>query len=121
MNRILTVVLISGGLLLLDAPEAAAHSAVRTVSLPSLHHHYETQRARKMPAWLKQNRSFRTWYRHSQLRRNRFVSWHQLFRVYRWERVYRMNHKRVYRHAYKDGFYRRDRRPEKRNKRRRRS
>ena len=121
MNRIMTAALLAGGLLLLEAPDAAAHNEVRHTYQPPVFARYETPRVRKMPFWLKQNRSFRKWYRHSGLRRNRYLGWHQLFRIYRWERAYRMQHRRHHRHVYDHGFYRHDDRYRKRDKRRRRS
>jgi|GEM_PF-1203673 len=42
-------------------------------------------RAKKMPRWLKHDRSFKHWYEHSRLRRDRLLSWIQLFDIYRWE------------------------------------
>lgn len=94
MNKIIAVALVAGGLLLLDSPEAAAHKEVRTVHQPSTHYRIETRRAKHMPYWLKRNRSFRHWYKHSRLRANRYLAWHQLFDIYRWERVDRRTHRR---------------------------
>lgn len=87
MNKLLTTALLAGGLLLLDAPTAAAHQEYRTLHNPWVHYHVETRRAHQLPRWLKKNRSFRNWYRHSRLRTNRYLSWHQLFDIYRWERI----------------------------------
>ena len=87
MNRIITVALIAGGLLLLDFPEAAAHKEVRSVYQPPAHYRFELRRSKQMPHWLKRNQSFRKWYKHTRLKRNRHLAWHQLFDIYRWERV----------------------------------
>jgi len=121
MNKIITVALIAGGMLLLDAPQAAAHKQARNEYRPPAFGRYETPRARKMPVWLKQNRSFRKWYKQSRLRRNRHLGWYQLFRIYRWERAYRMHDRRHHRHVHNDGFHRHDDRYRKRDKRRYRS
>jgi hypothetical protein len=52
---------------------------------------YDTRhkRAKNMPNWLKRDRSFRHWLEHTRLEKNRHISWHQLFDIYRWERSYR--------------------------------
>jgi len=44
------------------------------------------RRTNDVPRWLKRNKSFRHWMRHSGLRENRRLSWNQLFDIYRWER-----------------------------------
>ncbi len=103
MNKIITVALIAGGLLLLDSPEAAAHKEVRVVYQPSTHYRVELRRPKQMPYWLKRNQSFRKWYRHSRLRRNRHLAWHQLFDIYRWERVDARKHRRSIRNH--DRYY----------------
>jgi hypothetical protein len=94
MNKILTVALLAGGLLLLDSPEAAAHKEIRHTYQPSAYYRFETRRAKKMPFWLKRDRSFRRWYKHTRLRRNSYLAWHQLFDIYRWERGYVKRHHR---------------------------
>ena len=38
-----------------------------------------------MPRWLKRDKGFRHWYRHSPLKRDRRLAWHQLFDIYRFE------------------------------------
>ncbi|MBT8087960.1 MAG: hypothetical protein KJO46_07980 [Gammaproteobacteria bacterium] len=91
----------AGSLMLLDSPEAAAHKEVRNVHLPSAYYHVEHRRAKHMPYWLKRNKPFVRWYRHSGLKKNRFVSWHQLFRIYRWERSFSKRYMRDSR-AYRD-------------------
>ena len=116
MNRLLTTALLAGGLLLLDAPEAAAHKETRSLHQHWAHYHVETRRVHRMPPWLKRNQSFRHWYRHSGLRKNRYLSWHRLFDIYRWERVERRRyragrmHDRVYRRDLESGERRKHRR-----------
>jgi len=121
MNKIITVALVAGGLLLLDSPEAAAHKEVRTVYPPSTYYRVATPRAKHMPNWLKRNRSFRNWYKHTRLRKNRRLAWYQLFEIYRWERFDRMKHRRGGRHAHTHDYYRDDVRSERRRRARRRS
>ena len=38
-----------------------------------------------MPRWLKRDHSFRKWYTHTRLKRDRRLAWNQLFDIYRWE------------------------------------
>ena len=113
MNKVILSALIACGLLLLDVPEAAAHES--TDSQYRSHRydnsnsyrrdsysrdgyrdryrgdyrrdHYGSRhkRAKEMPRWLKRNKSFRHWIRHSRLRQNRRLSWNELFDIYRWE------------------------------------
>lgn len=106
MNKIITVALIAGGLLLFDSPEAAAHKEVRNVYQPSSHYRVESRRAKHMPAWLKRNKSFGKWYRRTPLHNNRNLAWRQLFNIYRWEQAYALSYGRVD-HYYGDhGYYR---------------
>ncbi len=117
MNKIMTVALIAGGLLLLDAPEAAAHKQVRNVHQPSAHYHadyrrFEHRRPKHMPYWLKRNKQFRRWYRRSHLRQHRYIAWHRLYEIFLWERFYVSNHRRndhIY-WDYRDRDYHSDRR-----------
>ncbi len=117
MNKIIISTVIACGLLLLDSPEAAAHEETyahqrshsdnrpdsyyrnkygrRTDSHGRYRDSYRREyhwtkltRAKKMPRWLEQDRSFRRWYEHTQLRRDRHLSWSQLFDIYRWEHYY---------------------------------
>ncbi len=98
MNKILTIALIAGGLLLLESPEAAAHKEIRNVYPPSFHYRVESRRAKHMPHWLHHKKSFRRWYRNSRLRHNRRLSWNRLFDIYRWERYQAKVHRRSHRH-----------------------
>ena len=106
MNKIITVALIAGGLLLLDSPEAAAHKEVRNSYQSPAHIHFDTRRAKQMPFWLKRNKSFRKWYRHTRLRKNRHLGWHRLFSIYRWERALVRQDRRGYYRGYNRGYYR---------------
>ena len=113
MNKLLISTLIACGLLLLDAPEAAANDKRdRQYSSPrhdysdnyrrddhyrransrdryrSHHKSRKYKRAKKMPHWLHHDRNFRHWLKHSHLRRDGWLSWNQLFEIYRWELSY---------------------------------
>ena len=109
MNKVILSTVIACGLLLLDAPEAAAHedrdSQYRSHRYENTDSHRrdsygrdsysrdgyrdryrgDYRRAKEMPRWLKPNNSFRRWLRHSRLRENRRLSWNELFNIYRWE------------------------------------
>jgi len=103
MNKIITVALVAGGLLLLDSPEAAAHKEVRSVYQPTTHYRLELRRSKHMPHWLKRDHSFKKWYQHTRLKRNRHLAWHRLFEIYRWERADARKHRRGIR--YYDRYY----------------
>lgn len=123
MNKLILSALIACGLLLLDAPEAAAHEnrdsqyrSHRYDNSDSYRRHSYSRdgyrdryrgdykrdryygsrykRAKEMPRWLKRNKSFRHWIRNSRLRQNRRLSWNELFDIYRWEH----SHYRYYSH-----------------------
>lgn len=105
MNKLFLTALLVGGLFLLNSPEAAASDdglrqyAPRSYDYshrydyePYRRHsyrrdHYSARHARPhhMPHWLQRERSFRRWYQHSPLRRNKYLSWYRLFDFYRWE------------------------------------
>ena len=113
MNKVLIATVIACGLLLLESPEASAHEEKGSYYRYADHDRSDAnrrdsyrrnyysrdrhrgerydardRRAKKMPKWLKRDRSFRRWFEHSRLRWNHHLSWHQLFDVYRWERSY---------------------------------
>jgi hypothetical protein len=118
MNKVLISTVIACGLLLLDVPEAAAHdqgdrrhsspsneysdsyrresrgrSSYRREGYQRDYKRSKYDRARKMPKWLKRDRSFRRWFEHSRLRRDHWLSWQQLFEIYRWELSYRRHYR----------------------------
>ena len=90
MNKLMTTALVAGGLMLMNSPEAAAHKEVRNVYEPPAYYqtgrHADYRRSRDMPRWLKRDRSFHKWYKHTRLKRDRRLAWNQLFDIYRWER-----------------------------------
>jgi hypothetical protein len=120
MNKVMTAVVVAGGLMLMNAPEAAAHTEVRYAyqSPPyndgyrGLHHGFYERRSKHMPRWLKRNESFRKWYRHSSLKRNQRLAWGELYDIYRWERRYDHRRYKRYRddHHYRDHKHRNGRR-----------
>ena len=93
MNKVIATLLLTAGLLLLDAPEAAAHPEVRNLHPAPAHYRVAHRRAHPMPRWLKRDKSFRHWYAHTHLRRDRHLGWHQLFDIYRWERIYKQRYR----------------------------
>ena len=97
MNKVLITAVLAGGLMLLAAPDAEAHK--RGHDHPrhwdygysrsydrDYYYRYRGEsryrRSHEMPRWLKRDRSFRHWYRHSRLRKNRHISWHRLYDIY---------------------------------------
>lgn len=112
MNKIITVAILSSGLLLLDAPEAAAHEEVRVYYPAS--HYGGVRHVRHMPRWLKRDKAFRHWYKHTRLRRHRHLTWHRLFEIYRWETIERRKHRRADRYYRSHDVYRRHDRDRKR-------
>ena len=122
MNKLMTAAVLAGGLMLLNSPEAAAHKQVRNVYQPPAYAHAEWRRPHHMPGWLKQQRAFRHWYRHTPLKRDRRLAWHQLYEIFRWEHRrgagYRRNDN--YWHNYYERRYgERERHRDQRNKPRR--
>ena len=116
MNKLLISTVIACGLLLLDAPEAAAHDkrdrqysstriddadkhrrgAYRREGYRRDYYVSKHKRVKHMPSWLRRDRAFRHWLERSHLRRDRWLSWNQLFEIYRWELSY--DRQRYYRH-----------------------
>lgn len=100
MNKMMTVAILGSGLLLLDAPQAVAHDDIR-VSYQLSHYGGHARHVRQMPRWLKRDKAFRHWYKHTRLRRHRHLTWNRLFDIYRWETIERRKHRRAdryYRH-----------------------
>ena len=93
MNKMIVTTLLAGALLLLDAPEAAAHKQVRNHAQTWGHYGVEHRRTQQMPRWLQRNKSFRHWYTRSSVRRDRRLGWHQLFNIYSWERSYKRRYR----------------------------
>jgi hypothetical protein len=114
MNKIMTTALIAGGLMLINSPEAAAHKEVRHTYQPPAYYQIDVRRSDRMPRWLKHDRTFRKWYRHSRLKRDRRLAWNQLYDIYRWERrwgktYYRSDNYWADYYRYRDHHHDRDR------------
>lgn len=86
MKKLMTAAVIAGGLMLLNSPEAAAHTEVRNTYQPPAQVYFETRRSNHMPRWLQRDRDFRHWYSRTRLRHDRRLAWFQLYDVFRWER-----------------------------------
>ncbi len=114
MLKVMPLAIVAAGLMLMHTPEAAAHPEVRTTRVVPAYdvdyrreshsrdyyarnryerEYYKHKRAGKMPKWLKKKKSFRRWYRDTPLNRYRFLSWNQLYDIYRWERSYFLYHR----------------------------
>jgi hypothetical protein len=113
MFRTICTLTVICGLGLAAAPAAIAHERAYD-HYPTRQHHVRMHRDKHMPRWLRHDRGFRHWYRHSSVRRDRHLAWWQLFEIYRWERkrTYRYDHDRHYyhdrRHGKRKGRYRYD-------------
>ena len=120
MNKVMTVVVIAGGLMLMNSPEATAHQTVHNVYQPPTYYQsygrIDERRPDHMPSWLKRDKSFRHWYNRTSLKHNRRLDWHELFNIYRWERSWRSSNRRngnywdkYYAYRYGERHYDRDR------------
>ncbi|MDJ0711968.1 MAG: hypothetical protein QNJ14_16385 [Woeseiaceae bacterium] len=130
MNKVMIAATVAGGLLLMNSPEAAAHKEVRIeYNSPGYYHpydHVDVRRVKHMPRWLKRNRGFRHWYRHTPLKRNKRLAWNELFYIYKWERRWGRNYYRshnywndYFAHRYRHHDRRFDDRYDKKDRRRR--
>ena len=92
--KIFALLYLSGGLLLAAASPANAHQPGRFAydTYRGDRHHAVYERRREMPRWLRQQPSFRHWYRESPYQRRRALSWARLFDIYRWESRYARRH-----------------------------
>jgi len=99
MFRLIGTLIVLGGLLLGATQTAVAHSRAYDHHVPSQRYHVNVHRHDSMPRWLRKNRDFRGWYRHSSLRHNYDLRWWQLYEIYRWEKQYdsrRRRHRAAY-------------------------
>ena len=100
--KMMTLLFISGALLQTIAAPVNAHE--------SGYHEYDqrdrysdsNRRRKEMPRWLKRQREFRLWYRHSPYKRRRALSWARVFEIYRWERRYARRYAERRYHHYDD-------------------
>lgn len=89
MKRIINAIVIVSSVLLINIAPAAAHKVVSNTYHQPDRHYVVIVRDRHMPAWLKRNESFRRWHKTSSLRKNRHLSWGEMYQVFRWERAHR--------------------------------
>ncbi len=110
MKQLIAGLVIASGAMLLYAPTAEAH-----------HKHYDKHYDKRygqhqiyydrgyMPRWLRKHRPFRHWYRHTPLKHNYRLDWHELYDIYRWETRYsRARYHRYQHHHQRDYRYYRD-------------
>ena len=114
MNKLILTAIVAAGLSFIGTSEAAAHEETRITRTATTweagyrnrshsreyykrngrdYDAYRHYRAQKMPRWLKRKQSFKRWYRQTPLRQYRFLTWDQLFEIYRWERSYFRYHR----------------------------
>ena len=103
MKHIVASLLLAGGAMFLLAPAAEAHPHRYG---DNAHHGYHEHHHRgHMPRWMKRDRPFRAWYRHTRLKYNPRLDWWELYDIYRWERRY-STHRRYHRYEhYRDRDY----------------
>ncbi len=107
MKQVITTILIAGSLLLVDVTPAIAHDGARNVYHQPYQFRTQQKRGKSAPAWLKRDESFKWWYKHSPLKRNRHLNWVELYDVYRWERHYRTRYSEKAYRRHSDAWYRR--------------
>jgi hypothetical protein len=87
MNKLTVGLLLAAGFFFADVTPVAAHQGADHGRMYNHGYQFEARR-HEMPVWLKRNKHFRHWYRHSPLRHYRQIRWNKLFEIYRWERRY---------------------------------
>ena len=88
MNRFGVGLLLAGSLFLIDISPAAAHHGADRVGVYRDYYAVEIRHKKNMPKWLKRNRQFRHWYRHTPLKHYRRIGWTDMYKIYRWEKRY---------------------------------
>lgn len=86
--KTIALLCLSGGLLFAAATPANASPSERYDYVPPGHYEARIERPHQMPRWLRQERSFRYWYRESPHRYRRALSWTRLYDIYGQERHY---------------------------------
>ena len=97
MNKLSVGLLLAASLFLVNVTPAAAHQEVNRVNMYADRYYSDRRHHNEMPRWLKRDRQFRHWYRHTPLKRIRRLGWSQLYEIYRWERAYFAQPRRRYR------------------------
>ena len=100
--KMLTLLSLSGALLLTIAAPVNAHEAGYHEYDQRDRYSYSQKRRAQMPRWLKRQREFRHWYRHSPYKRRRALSWTKVFEIYQWERRYAHRYAERRRHHHDD-------------------
>jgi hypothetical protein len=92
---------LTGALLVAAVPEASAHGSYDGRHIGNVRH-YNVRHSHHYPQWLRPQYDFHRWYRRSHFRDAYYLSWQQLFDIYRYEQKYR----RPYRHYYGGNHHR---------------
>lgn len=82
MKALTVALLLGAGLGIAIAPEAEAHK--RFTAPPVVHYDAHHHRGH-MPAWLRRDRGFRSWYRHVHLHGQHRFGWRELYSIYRYD------------------------------------
>jgi hypothetical protein len=96
MKRLIWSLLIASALVLTSVPGASAHGS----HYRAYERHYVVRHGHNYPYWLRRNSDFHRWYWHSYYRHDFYLSWDQLFDIYRYERRYH----RPYRYYDRRGY-----------------
>ncbi len=88
MNRLGVSLLLAASFFFLEISPATAHQDFDRTRAYNHGYQYQLWRHHEMPRWLRRDKHFRHWYRHTPLKRYRQIGWNQLFEIYRWERRY---------------------------------
>jgi hypothetical protein len=108
MFRLIGTLIASVGLLLGATQTAVAHGKAYNHYDSPRHYRVSVIRDDNMPRWLRKERGFRGWYRHSTLRHNHHLRWWQLYEIYRWEKRFdRRRHHSAYNRHHSYDWYRR--------------
>lgn len=103
MKRLLCALALAGALCVASLPDASAHERHYRGRI-AYQRHAMPQRSHHSPAWLRRNYDFQLWYGRSRFRYDFYLSWYQLFDIYRYERRYRRPY--PYRHYHHDHHFR---------------
>lgn len=84
MKRLIWLLVLSAALVVAVVPEASAHP-----SHYQFDRHYVVRHGHSYPYWLRRNSDFHDWYWQSRFRNDFYLSWNEIFGIYRYERRYR--------------------------------
>ena len=101
MKQVIAALLTGFGLFLAFQPQAEAHGLGKVVVV------HDGRVVRKFrpayPHWLRAERDFHRWYRHSRYHRLRHPDWHRLYGLYRQEVRYHRHIRHNHRHRHGRG------------------